>query len=199
MLLTATALFILRDTSRNQAAKTALIQLSGAPKIRRLIRHIWIKNKKKHSTIRNSPLTQGGIFYFFACCYLQTLFFVIKCICYTIQYKILGYFILDGDIMPFFQIKLLNTAKMPIPLAWIWKIFLFCWELCSNNRSWRFSVRQLRLSHFLILEVQMDTVKLDKRGKILIPLSKRKSYGFFTGEKFVISVSDGRTVSPRWL
>lgn len=43
----------------------------------------------------------------------------------------------------------------------------------------------------------MDTVKLDKRGKILIPAYKRKEYEFFPGEEFQICVSKNEiTLKP---
>ena len=41
-----------------------------------------------------------------------------------------------------------QLAKMPIPQAVVVK-YPFRLFLCSNNWSWRFSVRRLRLSHFL--------------------------------------------------
>ena len=40
----------------------------------------------------------------------------------------------------------------------------------------------------------MDTVKLDKRGKILIPAYKRNEYEFFPGEKFQIFVSKNEII-----
>ena len=40
----------------------------------------------------------------------------------------------------------------------------------------------------------MDTVKLDKRGKILITAYERKKHGFFPGEKFQICVKNDEII-----
>ena len=69
---------------------------------------------------------------------------------HKLNIRISGIFYLYGDIIPFFRHNhFLNLVKAQAPLNGYGNT-LILFSLCSNNRSLRFSVRQLRLAHFLI-------------------------------------------------
>ena len=106
---------------------------------------------------------------------------------HKLNIRISGIFYLYGDIIPFFRHNhFLNLVKAQAPLNGYGNT-LILFSLCSNNRSLRFSVRQLRLAHFLILKEKSKwTSRLENQAEYISPKKTAKGLACFRAWKSVL-------------